>query len=63
MRLKGQTPETVLPNIRPEWEYKTVTTAKDDPNLLSQLGNLGWELISVTPAGDSQATFYFRRRK
>jgi hypothetical protein len=58
-------PEAPLVPIEPRWEYRTVVRGASDPmseGELNLLGQEGWELAGVAPAG-AQVHFYFKRER
>jgi hypothetical protein len=57
--------EPPLVPIAPRWEYREIV--RESPDLLSEaelnaLGDAGWELAGVAPAG-GRIHFYFKRER
>ncbi len=45
----------------PRWEY--LTLVKGERADIARYGEEGWELVSVTPHGFNESTYYFKRQK
>jgi len=61
MPLLGQTPEAMLPTIRPAWEYRTIDVDTDDETL-NRMAREGWELVAEATRPDGTKAYRVRRR-
>ena len=49
---------------RERWEYQTIPSYPGSGSSFNNLGNDGWELVTVTCPGDvNQCSYYFKRKK
>jgi len=59
MPLLGETPEAMLPTIRPSWEYRTIDA---DNAALDPMAREGWELVAEATRPDGSKAYRVRRR-